>query len=53
MYFICKKRNVCFLFCLTLRFKEKKREKGREAGGGRVKGSVILTTLADLSRYTP
>ena len=27
--------------------------KGGGAGGGRVKGSVILTTLADLSLHTP
>ena len=33
--------------------KEEKERKGGGAGGGRVKGSVILTTLADLSLHTP
>ena len=33
--------------------KEEKERKGGGAGGRRVKGSVILTTLADLSLHTP
>ena len=41
MYFIYIKKNYIFLFCITLRFKEKKREKGGGAGG-----SMILTTLS-------
>ena len=42
MYFIYIKKNYIFLFYITLRFKEKKREKGGRAGGW----SMILTTLS-------
>ena len=42
-----------FLVLFNTSIQGEKERKGGGAGGGRVRGSVILTTSANLSVYTP
>ena len=47
------KKKCMFLVLFNTSIQGEKERKGGGAGGGWVKGSVILTTLADLSLHTP